>query len=800
MGKPTQKLIDASSSLFQEVIGLHQAGQLDAARDAYQVLLETYPEDHRILSNLGTLYLQQGDLQKGIATIESSLALSDDQPHAHNSLGNAMAAWGDFEKALPHFERALQLLPDMVEAAASQANALNHLGRQDEALQAVDRALSNSADRPEFHLLKGVILLSITSFEEALFSINAALTLNPHWVEAYNERGRAYFLMEREAEALQSYDHAISLNQNTAAAYLGRGLVLQKLDRLEEAQVSLEAAIRLNPQDDKALNQYGDVLHGLGHFQAALSALHRAIELNPKSYEAFTNRGNIFFELKRFEESLEDHRVALHLSPSQAQIYVNRGAVYQALKDDHLALSDFRAAYRLNPLISECLSPMVFHGLKVMDWLGLSETLHEVRSQLDQDVAIGPPFPFLAALDDPKIHLRLASKYLAAKLKGKKKIEEPLFSIPSGKIRIGYFSSDFREHPVALNLWPLIKHHDRDRFEVIAFDFSPRGSSETPHPILKAFDHVYDILAVSDVDAANLARKLGLDIAIDLNGQTEHARTGIFRFGAAPIQVNFLGYPGTMGVEDYDYIIADEVVIPEAHRDQYVERALHLPHFFMPYAFHELRERPEVNRAQFGLPENCFVFCSFNDFYKVSEAIFKAWITLLASTKESVLFIAIRGGIEPEAVLRKFESQGIATDRIIVAQRTESHAEHLARLALCDLMLDTFPYNSHTTACDAISVGLPLLTMCGQSFASRVSSSLLQHVGVPELIAQNLDEYCQKAIQMAEDAVYHQGLRDRLVKGRSKLPSALIYTRNLESLYGLMLDEKLKVMRKSPDV
>ena len=798
MKKPTQKLIDASSPLFQEVIGFHQAGQLDAAEGAYQALLETYPEDHRILSNLGTLYLQQGDLQKGIATIESSLALHGDQPHAHNSLGNAMAALGDFENALPHFERALQLHPEMVDAAASQANALHHLGRLDEALQAVGRALSNSADRPELHLLKGTILLSITALEEALFSINAALTLNPHWVEAYIERGRTYFLMEREAEALQSYDHAISLNQNAAAAYLGGGLVLQKLDRLEEAQLSLEEAIRLNPQDYKTLNQYGIVLHGLGHFEAALSASHRAIEVNPKSYEAFTNRGNVFFELRRYEEALEDYRVALELMPSQAQIYFNRGAVYGALKEDHLALSDYRAAYRLDPLINECLSPMVFHAHKVMDWVGLYEILHDIRSQLDKDVNIGPPFPFLAALDDPKIHLKLASKYLETKLKGKKNIPDPFFSIPSGKIKIGYFSSDFREHPVAINLWPLIKSHDRDRFEVIAFNFSPRGSFENAHPILRAFDHVYDILEVSDLDAANLARKLGLDIAIDLNGQTEHARTGIFRFGAAPIQVNFLGYPGTMGAKDYDYIIADQVVIPEAHRDQYVERAVHLPHFFMPYAFHERQESPEVNRAQFGLPENRFVFCSFNDFYKISEAIFEAWITLLASTKESVLFIAIRGGLEPEAFLRKFESQGIEPHRIIVAQRTAGHEEHLARLALCDLMLDTFPYNSHTTACDAISIGLPLLTMCGQSFASRVSSSLLQHVGVPELIAQNLDEYCQKAIQMAEDAVHYQGLRDRLVKGRSHLPSTLTYARNLESLYGLMVDDKLKAIREKP--
>ena len=796
MEKPTQKLLDASTPLFQEVIRFHQAGQLDVAEGAYQALLETYPEDHRILSNLGTLYLQQGDLQKGIAMIESSLALYADQPHAHNSLGNAMAALGDFEKALPHFEKALQLHPEMVEAIASQANALNRLGRLDEAQQSVDRALTLSGDRPEYHLLKATILLSMTSLEEALSSLNDTLALNPHWVEAYIEQGRAYFLLEREAEALQSYDKAITLNQNASGAYLGRGLVLQKLDRLEEAKVSLEAAIRLNPYDYKGFYQYGSVLFDLKRYELALSSFHRVIELNPTCYEAFTHRGNVFFELKRFEEALEDYRVALELMPSQAQIYFNRGAVYQALRDDQHALLDFISAYRLDPLVSDCLSMMVFHALKVMDWVGLSETLNDVRSQLDRAVNIGSPLPFLSAFDDPAMHLKLANKFSASKLKGEMKIADS-FSISSGKIKVGYFSSDFREHPVAMNLWPVLKNHDRERFEVIAFDFSPRCPSEAPPPILNDFDRIHNIVDITDVDAATLARKLGLHIAIDLNGHTQHARTGIFRFGAAPIQVNFLGYPGTMGCKDYDYIIADEEVIPEAHRDQYVERALNLPHFFMPYAFHECQESSVVDRAQFGLPENRYIFCSFNDFYKISEEIFKAWVTILASTRESVLTIAIRGGLEPEAFLKKFESQGIAPDRIIVAQRTESHTEHRARLALCDLMLDTFPYNSHTTACDAISAGLPLLTIRGQSFASRVSSSLLEHVGVPELIAQNLDEYCQKAIQMAENVAYHQDLRNRLVKGCSQMPSALTYTRNLESLYGLMVDQKLKVKQGS---
>jgi predicted O-linked N-acetylglucosamine transferase (SPINDLY family) len=311
---------------------------------------------------------------------------------------------------------------------------------------------------------------------------------------------------------------------------------------------------------------------------------------------------------------------------------------------------------------------------------------------------------------------------------------------------------------------------------------------------LPLFDEVHQAFCLSDFEIAALARKRSVDIAIDLNGYTAGARTSLFAFRPAPVQINFLGYPGTMGTSFHDFIVADAIVIPDSEIQAYTEKVLRLPHFFMPYDFRSPTVNPPQapSRNDFGLPPDAFVFCSFNDVHKITQEMLSTWIQILRETQNTVLWFALRGEISSKELRTLFESEGIPWERIILASRVESAEHHLARLGLADLMLDTFPYNSHTTACDAIKSGLPVLTLTGNSFQSRVCSSLLHHLGAPSLIAQSMEEYRKKAVALAKDPTGFAEVKTRFHLGRSKRVESARYAQALEQLYASALSSHSK--------
>jgi predicted O-linked N-acetylglucosamine transferase (SPINDLY family) len=400
------------------------------------------------------------------------------------------------------------------------------------------------------------------------------------------------------------------------------------------------------------------------------------------------------------------------------------------------------------------------------------------------------PFPLLAMLDDPALHRAAAQSWIREESPPDPALGDIPSRARSSKIRVGYFSADFRMHPVAYLTAGLFEGHDRSRFEVTAFAFGPHSNDAMHARVSQAFDRFIDVRQRADAEVASLARDLGIDIAVNLNGITEFSRSKIFALRAAPIQINYLGYPGTMGAGFMDYLIADGTVIPRARQAEYTERIIYLPGSFMPFDSRYLIADRTFTRNELGFPADAFVYCCFNNSFKITPIIFDCWMRILRRTENGVLWLS---QANPAAVanLRKEASRrGVDARRLIFAERMDSLPEHLARLRAADLFLDTFPYNAHATAIDALWAGLPILTYAGEGFASRVAASLLRAIGTPELIASSLSVYEVIAGELASDSPRLGQIRQTMEHNRATAPlfDTARYIKDLEAAYEVVYD------------
>ena len=394
------------------------------------------------------------------------------------------------------------------------------------------------------------------------------------------------------------------------------------------------------------------------------------------------------------------------------------------------------------------------------------------------------PFPTLSIFDSPKIQKLAAKKWVEKEFPSTNILDPINKRSQNKKIRIGYYSADFRNHAMSYLLVNLFELHDKSKFELIAFSFGPETNDEMRSRISSAFDKFINVNLKSDKEIAKLSRDLKIDIAIDLMGFTEHNRFGIFVERCSPIQVNYLGYPGTIGSDCIDYLIADKVLILEKYKEFYSEKIIYLPDTYQVNAStHEISKK-SFNRKKFGLPENSFVYCCFNQNYKISPSIFNVWMRILDSVNNSVIWLINENEISKKNIIKELKKKEINIKRIIFADRMP-HPEHLERHKLADLFIDTFPYTAHTTASDALRSGLPIITIKGQSFASRVASSLLTSIGLTELITTNEKEYQELAIKLAKDKFFLNNIRKKLNKNilTSPLFNTKVFTKNLEKAY-----------------
>jgi len=678
-----------------------------------------------------------------------------------------------------------------IESALRDAHLLHRAGRLDEARALCLQVLRLRPRQPQALTLLGIIAAQTGDFERAVALFTDVLQLEPGNLAAHNNKGNAHLALRQPAAAVASYDAAIALQPDQAPSHSGRGKALFELQRYADAVASHDRAIALKPGYAAAHFERGRALAGLTRYPAAVASLDEAISLGLDHPGAWYVRGGALYALQRFDAALQSYDRAIALAPHDARAHYNRGNTLVMLERPEDALASYDRAIALDPNTQSFRGARLHARMQVADWRDLTAEIARLAAAIERGEVVANPFEILALCDSPPLQRQAARNWVRATCPP----DGALSALPArgrhDRIRVGYFSADFRGHATAVLTAALFETHDRTRFELTAFALGADTRDEMRARLAAAFDRFLDLHGSSDGEIAQLARDLEIDIAVDLGGFTRGARPGIFALRAAPVQVSYLGYLGTMAAEYIDYLIADEEIIPAAQRRQYTEKIVYLP----SYQVNDTRRRiaqKRFGREELGLPPEAFVFCCFNSTYKITPRMFDSWMRILAAVPGSVLHVlggaaALEGNLRREA-----RARGVGPERIVFGARLPA-PEYLARYRSADLFLDTLPYNAGTTASDALWTGLPVLTLRGEAFAGRIGASLLQAVGLPELIAATPEQYEELAIALARAPRRLADIRAKLAGnlGTAPLFDIAASARHLEAAYARMYERHL---------
>lgn len=656
------------------------------------------------------------------------------------------------------------------------------------ALRLLDRALSIVPNAADILADKGKVLADLGQHHDALPCFQQAVAINPqHWMALQNQ-GASLLSLQRPAEALSAFDRLLAVMRDYPPAFNNRALALRDLNRYEEAIASYKQAIALNPQDVEVWTNLGDSLFKIKNFDEAFAAYDKALAIKPDLAQAWLGRGTIFSELKRYGEAVEAFDKAIAFKPDLAEAWFGRGAVLSDHKRYDEALADYDKVLSLKPGLMSAEGARLHVKMHICDWSNHDAECVRLVSSVRNNKAITAPFVFLGVSTSAEDQLQCAKSWVAEKFPP---ASNPIWRgerYDHEKIRIAYVSADFYEHPVSFLMAGMFERHDKARFEVTAISLGADDSSEMRQRLEKSFDRFVDAQSLSERQIADLVKSLEIDILIDLMGSTGIPRTGVFAQRAAPIQVNYLGYAGTMGAGYFDYILADRTIIPEDQRSSYSEKTVYLPDSFMVNDSRRKISGHVPSRAECGLPDTGFVFCSFNQSYKLTPAVFDIWMRLLRQVDGSVLWLSKTNETAVRNLRQEAQKRGVDPDRLVFAQRVRLNEDHLARHQCADLFLDTLPFNAHSTGSDALWAGLPVLTHIGDTFAGRVAASLLEAAGLPELITRTAEEYEKTALELATDPAGLALIRDKLAQNRlsTSLFDTDLFTRHIESAYDAM--------------
>lgn len=709
------------------------------------------PTHFDALHFLGVIALQENQPDLAIELIGRAIAVQPASIAALVNYGTALQERRRFEEAIASYDRAIARDPRCAEAFYSRGNALFALGRHADAIESFDRAVALRSDYADAYLNCGLAWSALGQGQRALASFETGLSVRPDHAELHYNRGNELRSMARLEAALAAYERALSLQPGYAEAHLNRGSVLIELRRCADA----------------------------------LSSFDRAIALRPDLAGAHLNRGAALRYLERYPAAVESYDAAIALMPGHAQAHADRGWTLRELNRYEAAIASYDHAVSLRPDAGELRAVRRHLKMQICDWSGLDSDLDEIAATVRSGTGAPNPFYILPLLDSPSLQRRAAENW----------VREHCGHVPAnplarrnhaGPIHIGYFSADFHEHATAYLIAELLELHDRSWFRISAFSFGPSTATPMRRRLQSACDEFIDVRGMSDGDVAALARARHVDIAVDLKGFTQHNRVGIFARRAAPVQVNFLGYPGTMAAPFMDYLVADPVIVPPAQAAHYSEKIIYLPHSYQVNDTQRAIADRHFSREELELPPagTSFVFCCFNNSYKILPSTFDCWMRILSRVDGSVLWLLgdnapAMANLRREAVVRR-----VSPHRLIFAHRVDLPT-HLARHRVADLFLDTWPCNAHTTASDALWSGLPVLTCAGQSFAARVAASLLTALGLPELVTATPGHYEERAVHLATHPEYLHGIRQRLRERRLTAPlfDTASYCRALEAAF-----------------
>ena len=673
----------------------------------------------------------------------------------------------------------------------SQAHSLLERGKLEQASRLLKQALQDPANSVAGHYYLGLIEYQRHRYLHAAELIEKALSLDASDPSMFNNAGLAWLAGDRPARAVQAFSQAIALDPDYVQAWFNRGNAWRAQKDLSSARADYVKALALDPYLAVGYNNLGLVFQQTGELVQAIEHFEKALQIQPDYAIAMNNLGLTKQTLGQTDAALEHYRNALTLAPDYVEAHVNAGNLLQQAGRYSQALNHYRSAYKISPQLDLLLGNLIFCKAMMCDWQDFGALWRQLAKQVAKGAIPCSPFVMLGGCDDARLTLQLAKQYsevhvpavnippyqdVHSHLLGKAtnqsidkttgRSDAARTSTAKRKLRIGYVSSDFREHPVAYLMVGILEQHDRDAFDVLGFAIGPPGQDPLGQRIRASVDHFIDLSSATDQQAIEAIRAHELDVAIDLNGYIDGCRPGIFKARIAPIQVNYYGYPGTMGAKFMDYIVGDKHLMPAGFDVFYQEKIIYLPQSYQPNDDQRPIAQSGDGRRAHGLTEDSVVFCCFNKPYKITPVIFECWMQILKAVPRSVIWLQSTDKTVIDNLRNAAQKAGVPPERLVFAGRVETTSDHLARYRLADLFLDTLPYTAHTTANDALWAGLPVLGLSGQTFSARVSESLLSTLGLSDLVMRTLAEYQAKAIELARQPEQIAELRTRLRQGK----------------------------------
>lgn len=686
------------------------------------------------------------------------------------------------------YEEILKLQPHHFDALCMLALIAIQTKNFQRAVALFDKAILINPNNAVLYFNRGKALQELNQLDAAVASYDKAIAFKHDYAGAYLNRGNALSDLKQLEAALASYSKALSIEPGFAAAYNNRGLTLQGLKQLDAALADFDEAIAIKPDYAEAYYNRGLTLQGLRHLDAALVNYDRAIALKPDYAEAHDHRGLALQELNQFDAALASFEKAIAIKPDYAEAHANRAYALYKLNQHKAAIVSYDKVLAIKPDYDFLYGVRLHIKMRICDWSDRENQLSEIIEKIQRNEKVSPPFLVLSLTDSLSLQLKAATIFEADQHPASFKHGKTHRRSKREKIRLGYFSMDFKNHAVSFLTAELFEIHDRKRFEVIAFSFGLDTKDEMRQRLEGAFDKFIDVSDKSDKEIAEMAQLMEIDIAIDLAGFTAGFRADIFALRAAPIQVNFIGYPGTMGTVYMDYLIADRQVIPEAAMGYYSEKIVYLPCYQPNDRKRKISDRI-FTREELGLPNSGFVFCCFNNNYKITPNTFDGWMRILKRVDGSALWLYEDNPAAADNLRREAVQRGIDGQRLVFAKVLPS-AEYLARFRCANLFLDTLPFNAGTTASDALWAGLPVLTCTGEAFAGRMATSLLTAIDMPELITNTQEDYEALAVELATNPERLRVIRQKLERNRltTMLFDSKQFTKNIEDAYAQMYE------------
>ena len=750
-----KKILTNPTEILKKSINLIDTGQLELASQTLNEALKNFPKEFSFINLLAQISLRNNHLTDGIYLLKKSLEINENQPLALLDLGIALSLNSQLDEAIKFFDKSAELDPTSLTV----------------------------------HIRKAITLKKLNRFNESIDSYQRIIDLSPDYIDAYINKAELLYLTGKLKESLNIYEQILKIDSSNATYYIKYGNLLNRLGRVDEAITAYRKSIEINPDNSVAYKNIGIILKIVRKYDESYFYLKKSIDIDP-DFEVYSNLGQLCCQMGNNIEGISYFDKANILDKTKAEAHNLKAYAHIEEGEFDKAILSFDKAIENEISHSIVLGERRYWKNNICDWSNFNNELELINLQIKEKKCVSTPLDLCSFFDDPEIQKLGAKLFVDHRFSVIESLG--LFNKYSKnkKIKIGYFSGDFSDHPVGFIIADLFERHDKEKFELFGFSVTKKINSETRNRIKKSFDEFIDVENYSDKDVALLAREKKIDIAIDLGGYTKSSRPGIFAMRAAPIQISYLGYPGTTGTNYIDYIISDKFILPKASQKYYTEKIIYLPKCYQPNEEKLPVSKKIFTRKSQGLPDTGFVFCCFNNSWKITPKIFKLWITLLSNVPESVLWFPGFSDLAINNLRNECKKLGMTPKRLIFSSLEKYREDHYERIKLADIFLDCYPYGGHSTVSDFLRRGVPVVTLKGTSISNSVASSLLFNLSLSELITSNELDYEKLAIKLATNPKYLKEIKFKLISNvnNSTIYNINEYTKNIESGYHQVYD------------